>query len=206
MKNAVATIIAVSVGLLVLVAYFLDLPAVDTLQAIFLSWAMILAAAALFIGAISLLLVHVDKLRKRQKNSFYSLIVILSLLATLSVGLLLGPGNQVSTWIFTSIQIPIEKSLMALLVVTLTLSGIRLLRQRPNLLSVIFILTGIVIFLGTAPLPFGEIPLIGSLIRPFIIQIPATAGARGILLGVALGTLATGVRILLGAERPYGNK
>jgi hypothetical protein len=30
------------------------------------------------------------------------------------------------------------------------------------------------------------------------------AGARGILLGVALGTVATGLRILIGADRPYG--
>jgi hypothetical protein len=29
------------------------------------------------------------------------------------------------------------------------------------------------------------------------------AGARGILLGVALGTVATGLRVLLGIDRPY---
>jgi len=32
----------------------------------------------------------------------------------------------------------------------------------------------------------------------------AAGGARGILLGVALGTLTTGLRILFGADRPYG--
>jgi len=34
--------------------------------------------------------------------------------------------------------------------------------------------------------------------------IPAVAGARGILFGVALGTVATGLRVLMGADRPYG--
>jgi hypothetical protein len=29
------------------------------------------------------------------------------------------------------------------------------------------------------------------------------AGARGILLGIALGSVTTGLRILLGADRPY---
>jgi hypothetical protein len=42
------------------------------------------------------------------------------------------------------------------------------------------------------------------LIRPFIAQVLAAAGARGILLGVALGTLTTGLRILFGVDRPYG--
>jgi hypothetical protein len=31
------------------------------------------------------------------------------------------------------------------------------------------------------------------------------AGARGLLLGVALGAIATGARVLLGLERPYGD-
>ena len=34
----------------------------------------------------------------------------------------------------------------------------------------------------------------------------ASGGARGILIGVALGTLTTGLRILFGADRPYGGK
>jgi hypothetical protein len=33
--------------------------------------------------------------------------------------------------------------------------------------------------------------------------VPTLAGVRGILLGVALGTIATGLRVLMGAERPY---
>jgi DNA-binding beta-propeller fold protein YncE len=37
-----------------------------------------------------------------------------------------------------------------------------------------------------------------------IAQVLAGAGARGILLGMALGILTTGLRILFGADRPYG--
>jgi hypothetical protein len=49
----------------------------------------------------------------------------------------------------------------------------------------------------------GEIPAL-NLIRSIIIEVPAVAGARGILLGVALGTIATGMRVLIGADKPYG--
>ena len=34
-------------------------------------------------------------------------------------------------------------------------------------------------------------------------NVPVLAGVRGILLGTALGTIATGLRIILGADRPY---
>jgi hypothetical protein len=33
--------------------------------------------------------------------------------------------------------------------------------------------------------------------------VPVTAGARGILLGIALGATAAGLRILFGIEHPY---
>jgi len=32
----------------------------------------------------------------------------------------------------------------------------------------------------------------------------AAGGARGILLGVALGSIVTGLRVLLAVDRPYG--
>ncbi len=32
-----------------------------------------------------------------------------------------------------------------------------------------------------------------------------TGAARGIVLGVALGAITTGLRVLLGADRPYGD-
>ena len=87
----------------------------------------------------------------------------------------------------------------------LRLRWIRLLRRRLNLVSVIFLVTAFLILLGTAPLPFvGTLPGISDWVRPFIAQVMAASGARGILLGVALGTLTTGLRILFGAERPYG--
>ncbi len=167
-----------------------------------LSWAMILAGFAVFIGIINLFQVHVKKIQKKQKGFFYSLLMLASLLVTFLIGLV-KPG-QMET-IFTTVQLPVEASLMALLAVTLTYASIRLLRRRLNLLSVVFLVTALLILLGTAPLPYiGNIPGISDWLRPFIAQVMAAAGARGILLGVALGTLTTGLRILFGADRPYG--
>jgi hypothetical protein len=47
-------------------------------------------------------------------------------------------------------------------------------------------------------------PVFGTLVHPWITQVIALGGARGILIGVALGTLTTGLRVLFGADRPYG--
>jgi hypothetical protein len=44
-----------------------------------------------------------------------------------------------------------------------------------------------------------------SSVDPFLaaIRLLPVAGGRGILLGIALGSLMAGLRILFGADRPY---
>jgi len=206
LKGLLSTAVAITTGLIVLVGYFVEIPILVNLRITILNWVILLAAVALFVGLFNLLAVHADKIRNKQKGGIYSLVLIFSLLTTLILGLWLRPDHALMALIFNAIQLPVETSLMAMLVVTLTYASIRLLRRRNNLISIIFLVTALLILLGTAPLPFvGYVPILSDLIRPFIAQVLAAAGARGILIGVALGSLTTGLRVLFGADRPYSS-
>jgi len=205
-KGIISTSVAILAGLIVLVGYFFQFPILSDLRSLILDWAVTLAAIMVFIGVLNLLSVNNSRIKNKEKNGFYSLILIISLLVTLILGLFLKPGHPIMNFIFYSIQLPLEKSLMALLAVTLLIASINLLRRQPNLFSIIFLGTTLLILLGTVPLPFGELPFIGDVLRPFIAQVLAASGARGILIGVALATLTTGLRILFAADRPYEGK
>jgi len=206
LKGLLSTAVAITTGLIVLVGYFVEIPILVNLRITILNWVILLAAVALFVGLFNLLAVHAGKIRNKQKGGIYSLVLIFSLLTTLILGLWLRPDHALMALIFNAIQLPVETSLMAMLVVTLTYASIRLLRRRNNLISIIFLVTALLILLGTAPLPFvGYVPILSDLIRPFIAQVLAAAGARGILIGVALGSLTTGLRVLFGADRPYSS-
>jgi hypothetical protein len=206
-KGVVPTVIAIAFGVLLLAGTIF--PVLSQFQLFILNVAVILAGFAVLVGISNLLIVHTGKIRNKQKGAIYSAILIITLLGTFLLGLLahkLPIANSLFNEAFLTIQLPIETSLMALLVVTLTYASIRLLRRRINPLSVIFLLTAFLILVGTAPWPFlGDVPLLSNL-RAWIAQFPAAAGARGILLGVGLGTLTTGLRILFGSDRPYGGK
>ncbi len=215
-KGVLSTVIAISFGVLVLAGYLFgykadgSLSLVGELQLFILNIAVILAGFAVLVGICNLLLVHGKKIRHKQKGAGYSAVLIVSLAVTFLLGLL-GHYFPVVASLFNGVfrfmQLPIETSLMAMLVVTLTYASIRLLRRRLNLLSVTFMVTAWLILVGMAPWPFvGDVPFLSDFVRPIITQIPAAAGARGLLLGVALGTLTTGLRILLGSDRPYGGK
>jgi hypothetical protein len=209
-RSILSPAIAIASGLLVLAGTFFaqqvtgQASLLEDIRLTLLNWAIILAGFATLVGILNLIQVHYKKIRLKQKGSVYSLLLIIGLVCTFLFGLV-KPG-QVEK-VFSTVQLPVETSLMALLAVTLTYASIRLLRRRLDLLSVIFLVTALLILLGTAPLPLiGDIPGLSDWVRPFIAQVLAASGARGILLGVALGTLTTGLRILFGADRPYGGK
>jgi hypothetical protein len=211
-------VIAISVGAIVLLGYFV--PAVNAFRFILLQWAVILAGFAVIVGFWNLFTVHLQKIRERRPgwvNSvtlllFMFITVIVSLAPFLVAGLFpsmepaLKPGMDFSLKILLDgILIPAEISLMAVLAVTLLYASVRLLRVRADWAAILFLATTLIILLGLGPLPYiGQLPWVSNILRPVVSDILATGGARGILIGVALGTLTTGLRILFGADRPYG--
>jgi hypothetical protein len=195
-------VIAIATGVLVLLGYFF--PPLEGVQTLLLNWAIILAGVAALVGIFNLISVHTDKIRRAEKGSVYSALLVIGLVATLLFGMILRPQHTAMQVVLNGIILPAEASLMGLLTVSLLYAAIRLLRRRADVMGIVFLLTAVILFLGSATLPFGDVPLIGTLIRPWISQIWALGGARGILIGVALGTLTTGLRVLFGIDRPYG--
>lgn len=195
--------VAIIIGLVILAGYFLHLPILDSLRLLLLEWATILAGVALLVGLANLFKVHWGRLVALETRSPYSGVLIVSLIITLGVAGLFGPTHAYSLWILSSVQIPVEASLMALLAVILVFAALRALRRRSNMLTVLFIATAIVILLASGPLFGISVPGLSEL-RAWIAQVPAMAGARGLLLGIGLGIVATGLRVLLGSDRPYG--
>lgn len=195
-------LIAIATGILVLLGYFL--PQAVGIQTLLLNWAIILAGVAALVGIFNLITVHTDKIRRAEKGSVYSALLVIALAATFIFGIILRPQHQAMQVLLNGIILPVEATLMGLLTVSLLYAAIRLLRRRADVMGIVFLLTAVLIFIGSATLPFGDMPVFGTLVRPWVAQIWALGGARGILIGVALGTLTTGLRVLFGLDRPYG--
>jgi hypothetical protein len=206
MKTAVSVVnvvIAIAAGALVFLGYIFP-GLFGDLRETLLQWAIIVAAFALLVGITNLLQAHWRKVATKQPKFGYSLVVVIALVATLLVVGLSGPTGSASLWLYNNIQLPVEISLLAVLSVVLLYAVIRLMRRRMTWYAGVFLVTVLLVLLGSAPVYIvGEVPLF-SAIQSFISDILAVAGARGLLLGVALGTLAAGLRVLMGADRPYG--
>ncbi|HEY5901064.1 MAG TPA: hypothetical protein VIU39_00840 [Anaerolineales bacterium] len=196
--------IAAAAGLLVLAGYFV--PALAGVQNLLMGWAVILAGVATLMGVFNLLAVHGEKVRQGKAGAVYSALLILSLFATFIFALFLKPSHPAMRVLVSGVIVPVESALMAVISVSLLYAGVLLLRQRLNLMSIVFLVTALLILAGSLSLPFGQIPVLGDTLRPWITQVLSMGGARGILIGVALGALTTGLRVLLAIDRPYGGK
>ena len=207
LKRYLPTAIAIAVGLFVLLALFLPIRFLGAIGAYFIDVAIIIAAFALFLGLVNVLRVHSRKILERQRQWPFSFVLMASMFIVLVVGLPAlpgqpsGPAQPIVQWLFENVQTPIQASLSALLVFFLVTAALRLLRIR-SVESAIMLLVVLLVLAGQVTI--GLVPVLPD-VKNWILDVPAMAGVRGILLGAALGALLTGIRLFLGVERPYSD-
>ncbi len=174
--------------------------AITGIGSLFVTWTTIILAFALALGVVNVVRVHWRSIRQRTSSAVYSAVLLISLALTLVFGLS-GPDAPASRFIFQYILQPLESTLFALLAFFLFTAAYRALRIR-SVESFFFVLFAVIVLLGQTPVGiylWSELPVI----KDWVLNVPAMAGARGILLGVSLGVIATGLRVLTGTDRPY---
>jgi hypothetical protein len=201
LRTPISAAIAIAFGFIILVS--LLIPGLTDLRNQILNWTILIAGIALLLGIFNLLQVHWNRIRNKEKPGL-SFILIVALLATFIITLWEGNQGQIATWIFSYIQVPIETSLMAVLAVSLTIAAARILQLRKDLMSFFFLITFFILLISSGPLFGIELPLFTQTIGPYVNKSLAVAGLRGLLIGVSLGTITTGLRVLLASDRPYG--
>lgn len=196
----IPTIVAVACGLVVLVGYLVPIPPLASARALLVQWAAVLGAFALLLGYGNLLRVHTGRLFQREsKQRIASLLLVAAAMASLVLVLVQGPDGATSQALVDAVLVPGQSALLAVTGITLILGGMRLVRTRREVHSVLLLIVA-------AFTLFGMIPIFVSPVLETIQQFvnaAATGGMRGLLLGVTLGVVLTGLRILLGIDRPH---
>jgi len=211
-RAPVAAAIAIAFGLVVLLGYFIpadtgtsSLSNLLVLRSWIIGWAVTLAGFATLVAIVGLVSAHWRKLRARRNPDRYSLFMLAAFVLVFVFGVMQYLGGDVTTFqqIVNAIQVPVEASMMAILAVTLTMAAIGLFRRRKGLLPVVFLISVLIFLLLNSGLLASQenIPFVGDILA--MLQYLPVAGARGILIGIALGSLMAGLRILFGADRPY---
>ncbi len=203
MKKILFGAIVLLVGLIVLAGFFFHSQLGPVLAMVF-EWGLVLVAAAGLVGIGYLAAAHVRKIARHDKGYIYSIVLLAAFLLSLIAGFVLTTDSPFYRDLILNVQIPVEASLLAILAATLLYASLRLIRTRgwtamsiAFLASTIFSLAVNLGFFQTTAGSFGDH------ILSFFRRLPLV-GARGILIGMALGGLLMGLRFLFSINRPDG--
>lgn len=203
MKSIFAAIIAVLAGLITLLGLYLPIQAIVSLKGLFLDWALTISAIALLIGIANLTKVHWRKLFQTEKKDFYSIFFFIGFFLTMILGIIFGNRSLLFQNFTSSTMIAVETSLMGVLALSLGIASFKLFQRKQSKLGIIFITSTVVFLISLSGFlsSSSNIPFL-TVILSAINRLPI-AGARGILLGISFGAIVTGLRVLMGFDRPY---
>ncbi|MGI6627208.1 MAG: hypothetical protein ACOX4K_02535 [Bacillota bacterium] len=201
MRKQIINLIGFLCGLLMLLDYYFKAPLFKTMAQEIRSWAVVISAFAIGLGGVNLVLVHSSSIRKKQQP-FFSGVLLIGLAVTIIVGLSLGIDSNPYVFLFDNIVVACGTTMYSMLAFYLGSASYRAFRAR-NAEAALLLLAAILVMMGRVP--------IGKIISPYlpvvsewIMNIPNTAGQRGIMICSALGYLSISLRMLLGLERGYG--
>lgn len=199
MKQRLPVVVAAVSGLVMLVAFFFQEYTAPYLGLVF-NWVIILASVALLVAVASLVVTHIRFIVMGRKGFLYSLVLVVSFFVTLILGWLLGLDNPAYLKGIRTVLMPLENALMALVALVLMSAAVKIFRIRGwSILTVSFGLSAIVfLLLNLGFLRLESNPGLNQLVS--IIQNLPVIGARGLLIGVALGALLMALRVLFGQE------
>ncbi|MGD9496424.1 MAG: hypothetical protein AB7Y46_08940 [Armatimonadota bacterium] len=213
MRLQIPLAITFLVGLFMAVQFFVPHESFQGSYNSLLTWARIVGAFALVLGIGSLLRTHWEKLRRRRRDWPYSIVTIASFLAMCVMGL--GWGHEPGTvfdWVFENVQVPLDATMFSLLAFFIASAAFRTFRAR-SVEATLLLVAAVVVMLGRVPstliVMFADTTVGQYLhenmpdVAEWVMNVPAVAGKRGIIFGVALGSIATALRIILGIERAH---
>lgn len=194
------TLVAVLAGVLVLLGSLVPVPTLGAMRTVLVRGAAVVAAFALLLAYWNLLRVHAGRLfHKGARHRFSSLILLVAALGSLIVVLIQGPDSPLAQGWIQTVLVPGQSALLALTAVTLALAGMRVFGTRRRIESVLFVGVAVIALLTAVPLVYPD--FVDRVLQ--FVEAAGTGGMRGLLLGVTLGIVMTGLRIVLGIDRPH---
>ena len=218
MKKRIPLILIFIAGLLGVISFVIPHPSYQVYD----EWIRndllrVLSAFAVVLALGSLLRVHLDKIRRKRRNWQYSWLLLIAFGLSAIIGLFGGVAADgilptqihiagsvfpfdIQT-LYENIVIPLASSMFALLAFFMASAAYRAFRVR-SMEATLLLTAAFIVMIGVLPLGYSISKHLPAFVQ-WILNVPNVAGQRGIVLGIALGVVATSLKIILGIERAW---
>jgi len=212
-KRRVPLLLTGIVGVTYVVQFFVPHRPFSAMQDLFNDWVQIIAAFAIWLGALNLIKVSGDSVYRKERGWPYAAVIIAGFFVTSVVGFFFSGGPRFQDpgtpfdWIYQNVYNPLSATMFAMLAFYVASASYRAFRAR-NVQATLLLVAGFLVMLGRVPvgdsithfLPEGYRL---SDLSNWIMNVPNKAGQRAIMIGIALGTVSTSLRLILGIEKSH---
>lgn len=215
MKRRIPLTITLVLGIVMMIQFFIPHRISQDFFEISRTWIIVIGAFAFILGLASFVTHHSRKIRYKKEGWAYSPVALGALVVMATVGIIgrfrgmswlpvTVQGQEISlfTYLFNNffnyMMVPLGATMFSILAFYIASAAYRSFRAK-SLISTLLLVAAFVVMLSIIfynVLPLGDI-------GEWLLSVPNMAAKRGILLGVALGGIATSLKIILGIERGY---
>jgi hypothetical protein len=202
MQRTIPLAICFIMGIFMMVQFFVPHPFSVAFYEVILKWILLIGVFALILGVGSLTIYHTTKIRRKVTGWTFSIVTIVALVVTAVIGLFGGVGR--GSWlqvIFQNIFVPVNSTMFSILAFYMASAAYRAFRARTKEATILLI-AAFIVMLGMVPIGAAISKRLPELAE-WILTVPNTAAKRGIIFGIALGSIATSLKIILGIERGW---
>ncbi|MGB4238305.1 MAG: hypothetical protein WBJ87_01650 [Candidatus Hydrothermia bacterium] len=173
MKKEIPLAITFISGVLLVLALFIPHKPFGNLEEIFNDWYIIVSGFTFLLGIDSLLGYNFGKLKRKEKDAPYALVLILSFFITLAWGIVeivrtpehnpFGPTSTFSLYFYNSIFIPLQATMFAILSFFIASAAYRAFRAK-EINSALLLVSAVLVMLGRIPLGQSAAPYVITVI------------------------------------------
>ena len=202
MRDLIAFIICGISGIIIITAFFINSAGAVAVQDGLDNWIVIISGFGFLMGGFSVLLNHLGRVSSRSEWWRYSVVLVVCLITMAVLGVFFDYGpNGTFQWLFKNVQNPMQATMFAFLAFYVASASYRAFRVK-NVMATLLLVSAVIVMIGSVPI--GESMWAKStVISQWILNVPSLAAQRALLIGSALGLVATGLKTLLGIERSW---
>ncbi|MCP4632273.1 MAG: hypothetical protein GY855_05050 [candidate division Zixibacteria bacterium] len=213
MRREIPLIITGIVGFIYIIQFFVPHWPFNIMEELLTNWMLIIFAFAIWLGALNLMKVSLDKISKKSKDWPYAVVTILGFLLIAIPGFFFSGGRRFQDpgttfdYIYQNIYTPLSATMFAMLAFYVASASYRAFRARTKE-ATLLLLAAFFVMLGRVPIGdmitwFVPEGYRLSNLADWVMNYPNMAGQRAIMIGIGLGIVSTSLRLILGIERSH---